>query len=168
MISISIKQEDRQMEKEIFIGHIPGSVFGYKRGQCKAYFTYELKDTEKGLVFSMSGHVKSTNGRSWLMGGQCVDEIAKHFQSNKKTQRMAQIWERWHLNDMRAGCEHQRAEDWGKERVSETGKLSCWVYPNEHPKGVLMKPCPVCGYKFGSAWLIEELPSDIVTEIRSW
>jgi hypothetical protein len=116
----------------------------------------------------MSGHVKSTNGRSWLMGGQCVDEIAKHFQSNKKTQRMAQIWERWHLNDMRAGCEHQRAEDWGKERVSETGKLSCWVYPNEHPKGVLMKPCLVCGYKFGSAWLTEELPADIVTEIRSW
>src|ERR1043165_2726339 len=23
------------------------------------------------------------------------------------------IWDRWHLNDMRAGCEHQRAENWG-------------------------------------------------------
>jgi hypothetical protein len=156
------------MEKEIFIGYIPGSVFGYKRGQCKAYFTYELREKNNGLVFSMSGYVKSTNGRSWLMGGQCVDEIAKHFRCNKKTQRMTQIWKQWHLNDMRAGCEHQRAEGWGNEQIEELNKLSCWVYHSEHPKGVLNKPCSVCGHKFGSAWFYEEIPADIVAEIRSW
>jgi hypothetical protein len=29
----------------------------------------------------------------------------------------AQAWNDWHLNDMRAGCEHQRAEKWGQKRL---------------------------------------------------
>lgn len=81
---------------------------------------------------------------------------------------MMEVWKRWHLNDLRAGCEHQRAENWGEDRVSELGKLSCWVYPQEHPKGVLMKHCPVCGYQYGSAWLYEAIPAEIISEIRSW
>lgn len=131
-------------------------------------------------------------------------------------------WERWHLNDMRPGCEHQR--DWGKksltlvtyslstetyqnreriknkamdnlkkkgsaeikwdERVllnlpwekitpedhtipfydkkkTET-KLSGWVNPSEHPEGELCKPCPTCGYKYGTAWLYEPLPLNVI------
>jgi hypothetical protein len=30
---------------------------------------------------------------------------------------LAQAWHDWHLNDMRAGCEHQRAEKWGTKRI---------------------------------------------------
>lgn len=40
-----------------------------------------------------------------------------------------------------------------------------WVKPSEHPKGLLCKPCAVCGYKYGSAWLKEELPEDVQKEI---
>lgn len=47
------------------------------------------------------------------------------------------------------------------EKKSET-KLSGWVYEHEHPEGVLMKACPTCGYKYGSAWLKEEVPQDII------
>jgi hypothetical protein len=138
------------------------------------------------------------------------------------------IWKRWHLNDMQAGCEHQRAEGWGKKKVKiahlklnwdlagktrsniermykaqieETGKARItedertllnlpyfrevpeeqvsqyadyyeverieekstnWVKETEHPEGVLSKPCPVCGYKYGSAWLREEVPADVL------
>lgn len=139
------------------------------------------------------------------------------------------IWKKWHLNDMQAGCEHQRvnwetdkeltltdytgttrfhearskAEDgemtpaeyaefaqvalkvgavttssrrpkyetsemkelleagWIKAGKSET-KAANWVYPYQHPEGVLTKPCEVCGYKFGTKWLKEELPTDVV------
>jgi hypothetical protein len=50
------------------------------------------------------------------------------------------IWERWHLNDMRAGCEHQRVAG-----IRELGAT-----------------CETCGYRYGSAWLREELPADVV------
>lgn len=139
-----------------------------------------------------------------------------------------------HLNDMRAGCEHQRAENWGDEtlevvsykltaeaikirkgaeakstnaaiasqaaELSETerallsldwwrdvysppdadsplsgmyevskreSKRASWVNPHEHPRGVLCKPCPVCGYKFGMAWLFEEVPTEVLDFLRS-
>ena len=49
-------------------------------------------------------------------------------------------WDRWHLNDMRAGCEHQR-----KAKEKEVGT-----------------PCPTCGYKYGTAWLYEEVPQAVL------
>lgn len=144
------------------------------------------------------------------------------------------IWDNYHLNDMQAGCEHQRklwdptekitvsplhptskywresdrAKDgqmtpeeyqiWGdivqaceaawlhdKTRVSHpdffkgnTKTMIEWgylevdqkkievksaglVYPTEHPKGLLTKPCPKCGYKYGTKWLKMEVPATV-------
>lgn len=143
------------------------------------------------------------------------------------------VWDRWHLNDMRPGCEHQRnwntkalvnttSYTWGpafhdlrrrvengeataieygeyqemKTRVyavtiglntpkcetpevaellagrwlevskAET-KRAGWVSIAEHPEGLLSKPCPVCGYKYGSAWNKEEVPSDVIAFLES-
>jgi hypothetical protein len=39
-------------------------------------------------------------------------------------------------------------------------KSVSWVDPREHPEGKLSKPCEVCGYKYGSSWLLEEVPDD--------
>ena len=36
------------------------------------------------------------------------------------------------------------------------------MYPNEHPDGMLCKPCEVCGYAYGSQWLREEVPADVL------
>ena len=30
------------------------------------------------------------------------------------------------------------------------------------PNGLLGKPCPVCGYKYGTSWLREDVPEDIL------
>ena len=35
-----------------------------------------------------------------------------------------------------------------------------WLHEHEHPEGILCKPCPVCGYKYGTAWLHEDVPED--------
>ena len=48
----------------------------------------------------------------------------------------------WHLNDMRAGCEHQEALGWGNDKLSV--------------------PCPTCGYKYGTAWKKRELPANVI------
>lgn len=29
-------------------------------------------------------------------------------------------------------------------------------------RGILCKPCPVCGYKYGTAWQLEEVPQDVI------
>lgn len=142
------------------------------------------------------------------------------------------IWDKWHLNDMKAGCEHQHGEGWEPKDVtlyhytltpaalSEKNKaekaaqdaliagqpftptpaqtlFAClpysittptstapeyyapkksiypgdkghtetkntnWLKPEEHPDGILCKPCPVCGYKYGTAWKKVEIPESV-------
>jgi hypothetical protein len=51
-------------------------------------------------------------------------------------------------------------------KASET-KNAGWVYPKDHPGGLLTKPCPVCGYKYGSAWHKRELPQSVIDFLES-
>ncbi len=44
----------------------------------------------------------------------------------------------------------------------EEEKLLGWLRPEEHPDGILCKPCPVCGYKYGTAWKTEPLPQEVI------
>lgn len=37
-----------------------------------------------------------------------------------------------------------------------------WLRYDECDKGILCKPCPVCGYKYGTKWLKEEVPQDVI------
>ena len=37
-----------------------------------------------------------------------------------------------------------------------------WVRFDEDDQGILCKPCPVCGYKYGTAWLREDVPQDVI------
>ena len=48
-----------------------------------------------------------------------------------------------------------------KKHKSEM-KTSGWVYEKDHPDGQLGKPCPVCSYKYGTAWKKEELPQRVI------
>lgn len=64
---------------------------------------------------------------------------------------LAEIADRWHLNTMRAGCAHQ-------EVVYETDR-----YGRRVPSLDLTPPCPETGYRYGSAWLVEPLPEDVLT-----
>ncbi len=94
------------------------------------------------------------------------------------------IWDKWHLNNMRAGCEHQRAEGWDQKPIDPSKPLNAygkffdgqqtdswnmwsWIPESENPNGLLSKPCPVCGYKYGTAWKKEELPQDVVKFIEN-
>jgi hypothetical protein len=95
----------------------------------------------------------TASGRLYRRGvvstwGQCLDAIASVIE-DAKLQRIVEIWRRWHLNGMHAGCEHQRhLEHEASEHIGEI--------------------CSVCGYSFGSSWIVEELPEDIINEIKSW
>lgn len=183
------------------------------------------------------------NGDCKGSAGQCVDEIRKGQPkedewTDEMLKRFCDIWERWHLNDMRPYCEHQRELGWeeqSKEKVkvmrlnrtkeasdkardAEKRAVEClkkgktfiptpeetmyanigygvttyndelpkhpefyefkekdclghpnveiktrgWISFKEHQIGLLGKPCPVCGYKYGSSWMKEEVPKDVI------
>ena len=73
--------------------------------------------------------------------------FAKGWDS-KKWLDFLDVWKQYHLNNMQAGCEHQR-------------KLG-WKRYGDHPS----EPCPVCGYKYGTAWLMLDVPEEVITFLK--
>jgi hypothetical protein len=107
-------------------------------------------------------------------GGQIRETLAEWFPE-------VVPYLKWHLNDMNAACEHQEAEGWAERPIDPSKPLNtygrhfpgqqhdswnmlAWVRPEEHKGGLLGAPCPVCGYKYGTAWLKREFPA----EVRAW
>jgi hypothetical protein len=105
--------------------------------------------------------------------GQCDEELeeigAFHTGWSKETvKKLRQVWNDWHLNHMRPGCVHQA--EWDTSKMLETPdgevKEAGWVTTSGHPEGLLNKPCPVCGYKYGSAWNKEAVPDGVSDWLR--
>jgi hypothetical protein len=75
------------------------------------------------------------------------------------------IWDKWHLNDMQAGCKHQRDLGWNTELIDPDkppyqDNMKMWL--SVEKGGYLSAPCPVCGYKYGTAWLKEDVPHNVI------
>ena len=199
-------------------------------------------------------HGPLRNGEAHGDCGQVTERLAELLQfpaqirvegGAETVRRLLEIWQRWHLNDMRAYCEHQIAiHNWDiEERVQlwrwqldsslfslqrkikdaaqgqlmagqtvsysahelellrkplsawthddqppsdgykldtttvvpvsslwpmeELGKSSLFTLEHCHPKGILGKPCPTCGHKWGSAWLREDVPEEVLQFLAS-
>jgi hypothetical protein len=63
--------------------------------------------------------------------------------TRKSLNRFLDIWDKWHLNDMNPGCEHQ--DSWGETYEKYPGAV-----------------CPVCKWKLGHGWHKREVPQDII------
>lgn len=137
----------QEYTKTFEFGKIDAENHGRKDNLVDLEVTLAIKD--KKPVFSVVGNVWNRTHRDIIMGGQCIDDIYNDYKSeikNRKTyETIMALWEKWHLNDMNAGCEHQRAEHWGNESINE--------------------PCPICGYRYGSAWLYRAIDKKDLIEI---
>lgn len=84
------------------------------------------------------------------------------------------VWERWHLNDMRAACEHMT------EEMLNPADEVLDAYLAEHPErgrygrlDALQSyrldhvACPVTGYTWGHSWLAETISDDDLAIIRT-
>lgn len=113
----------------------------------RVWVTVKWNGTRLSLI-GVEGPRKDGNAKGSY--GQIVASLREDIRNGwtrEAIDRLAEIWERWHLNDMRAGCEHQRAAGWSaRDMVGVT--------------------CEVCGYKFGTAWLTEEVPVAILEELH--
>jgi hypothetical protein len=107
--------------------------------------------------------------------GQIIDELKRirpgYYHKGwtaVKVRGLRRIWRAWHLNHMFPGCEHQDKWDTDKTLLLPSGetKTAGWVTPDEHPEGILTKACPVCGYKYGSAWLKRPVPQETLDWLR--
>lgn len=104
--------------------------------------------------------------------GQCVDEIRVGIPTvgwdKGMVKMLCNIWTDWHLNSLRPYCQHQKELGWDKlesDVVDANGKQEKrgWLRFDKHELGLLGKPCPVCGYRYGTSWLKEDVPEEILT-----
>lgn len=203
----------------------------YGQVYCKIEITKAGRLSITGVEGPMSnGNCKGACGQ--ILDHIVINEYAPGWDHDLLV-KFLDVWDRWHLNDMRPGCEHQRG--WGKKTIKvnyynlnrdirdkqeairkefmcklSLGKevmltpdeikiliypvdltvpgetdneeynlaranilksytlkrtkteFAANVYPTIHPEGVLTKPCPICGYEYGTSWLKEDLPHDII------
>ncbi len=118
------------------------------------------------VELSLVGEVwyKTSNGRLLHEShscGQIRSELSKAFSENADVQELCALWERWHLNGMRAGNAKQN-EFLAMEFTATnpyTYNKACKALKNaglyEHE-----------GYKYGHAWLCEELPEEVIKRVR--
>jgi hypothetical protein len=134
------------------------------RRNCKVTIEVELRPTEHGTELSICGNIWNPRETDIYSCGQNIDTIAEYIHS-PKMRRIKEIWEQWHLNGMRAGTPIQ--EKAVKEWRNKTNNHS-FAYTEicEYLKSINLYE--VDGYKYGSAWLMEPLPQDIIDEVLSW
>lgn len=115
---------------------------------CRAWKDGVL-DEVRGSEFSASAMVYRHN--SFVCGGQCLDypevlDIVKNGKLCEKDKtiylEILRLWKNYHLNGMDTGCEHQK-------KGTPVGEV-----------------CPVCGYRYGSAWLYREIPEKDLEAIK--
>lgn len=96
-----------------------------------------------------------------------VDSFAPGW-DKAMARKFYEVWDRWHLNDMRAGSQPQ--EDWLQANPLKPEE---YRYPKSHYEVALAKLAEAGlspdaeGYVYGSAWKREEVPADVLEWLES-
>jgi len=127
------------------------------------YLTLEIRDNKREATtinhqkvlgyktLSICGEFVEYRKKNASNFGQIGDRLSEITQPSKgftlkDIARIGQIWNEWHLNDLQSHCSHQdKAIKWDQ-----------------------VAPCSLVGYRAGSAWLLKELPQEIINEIKSY
>lgn len=108
-------------------------------------------------------HTSPLRGHDAISAGQIVDMLAEIVKpapgwTLDEIAELQATWQRWHLNLMRAGCVHQTTII--REQTAYGPRVDLDA-TTAHPDNA----CPA-GYRYGSAWLTEELPTNVVARVR--
>jgi len=136
-----------------------------KENDVAPYKDVDLNECERYTEITLSASVwrKGDRANDPSSSGQCLDEIRAHWgDDDEDVRELVALWERWHLGGMRAGCREQ--EDFLREHPVEAR------YPESHFEKASealaaagLNPCR--GYKYGTAWLVERAPEDVVKRV---
>jgi len=143
---------------------------GEKKGEDGKFY-------QNPLVLSIVGNVWNLSRSDINSGGQNEDELREALNngelklkeniSEKEFEKLLDIWDEWHLNDMNAGTERQKKiikEHMDDEKYQQLDKFY------DRPKAILkdFEADPDNGYNWGSAWLYRPLPKDVVDFVRNF
>jgi len=160
------------MKKEISFGKIDYNGCGRKinevtieisliEKECRSWLTNEKINT---MVFSCSGNVWNTKHSDIVAGGQCLDSLLPYFKDNVLFGQIYQLWVKYHLNDLKSGNKEQcdLIEQWRKEN----GVSNIWAYERccDYLKSI--DKYEIGYFKYGHGWWCEEIPTEIVNEIK--
>ncbi|MFQ5330249.1 MAG: hypothetical protein ACE5D4_09730 [Thermodesulfobacteriota bacterium] len=140
-------------EKTLHLGEV--DYLGNGRKQCPVEVTIKIDRKDGDALYrglSICGSIWNHKHTDIYLGGQILGEILRLIPHDEKIARLHAIWERYHLNDMHAGCEHQRALGWERDGY------------DKHPS----EPCPECGYQFGTEWKYEAIPHAVLQELMDF
>lgn len=153
------------------LGTADGEPWGYRR-PVKVYAELELRrqsafggdpreveTTDHRIVvdpieFAITFDLINSGGRDFgggAMGDEGLSMVTTRKASAETFERLARLIP-WHMNGLTAGCEHQTAE-------YETDR-----YGRRVPSLSQTPACPVTGYRYGHAWLVRELPAEIIAD----
>lgn len=125
-----------------------------EQGGERVMHTIEHEPVARVTRLSISGAGLERSARDIAYGGQCRDaleelrELAPGW-TQADVDSIAAIWDRWHLNDLRAACAHMDLPE--DKSYDARHHIECEAGT---------------GYKYGTAWLVEPLPDDVVTEMQ--
>jgi hypothetical protein len=157
--------------KDVPVGRTGGEQYGYKRSLAvtvevqmeildrrDAYETVDHTMVTKPLDFAITTAVWQPGWNDMVAGGATVEplrELVTYLNGfdAESVAALADLAE-WHLNSMTAGCAHQGPP------VMKDGTYGPEVDFDQTP------PCPVTGYKYGSAWLLRPLPDGFHKRVR--
>ncbi|MGL5713295.1 MAG: hypothetical protein ACRCX7_12635 [Cetobacterium sp.] len=120
---------------------------------------WETFENVKGIAISICGSVKIGEIESC---GQCQDSIEALYKDGSlhkhadRVGRIVEIWNEWHLNDLKAGTKKQT------EYLNKVGVVGY----DEAVKA--LKDVGLyedSGYRYGSDWLFNPAPNDIAEEL---
>ncbi len=130
----------------------------------------DLKEVENPLCLAIAGNIYERKAliqtgqiRDVLEKATKLNEWKKLFIDKEKLVKLLVIWKRWHLNDLVPGTRKQMEviRKWRKKN-----NISEWAYEKEcevlKEKGLLTDK----GYKYGTAWLYEPLPKEVIEFVK--
>ena len=135
---------------------------------------YTGRKTPVYTELSICGNVWNGRHTDIIMGGQCLDELAKYGHGTTFN-TLYRLWKHYHLNGMHAGTPEQEAaikawrhlgnkydytkaceflKEIGLYEIPFTGKTVGRKYKNEL-------------YQYGHGWVVNDLPESVIEEIEA-
>ena len=139
--------------------------------------TYTGNTTPEYVELSICGDIWNTKKSDIVRGGQCLDTINKY--RNQLTDKavfdeLYKFWKLYHLNGMHAGTPEQEKaiEEWEAAGNKYEYTAVCEMLKERGLYEVVFSGLTVGRkyenepYKYGHAWIIQELPGDVLLRVE--
>lgn len=126
--------------------------------------------------FSAVGDILNHKGTNIYCAGQCLDVIHKFRSNDKDFEKVYEWWKAYHLNSLHAGTRDQEKalKEFRQGKSTYNYRQEC-----EYLKMLDLYEVDFTGYandkeykgepyRYGSSWLIQMIPEDVVEEIKAF